>query len=613
MYVVTFYSYKGGVGRTMALVNLAVALASVGKRVLIADFDLEAPGLPSYETFDCAQNRPGIVDYVTSYRTSGVAPEIGDYIVEARIDDAKLWVLPAGRHTHPGYTQMLNDIDWQELYEHQSGYLMFEDMRRQWQQYQGPGFDYVLIDSRTGHTDVGGICTRQLPNAVVVMFVPNNQNIDGLVPIVRSIEQEKGRGGRDIELLFCASNVPDLDDERDILSELLKSAEQKLGYSKLAGMINHYSSLEVLKQTAFVKRRATSKLSRQYKMLNAEIIKKNLEDADGVTAALESMPAEYERAHVRGDNVALDNIRTRVTQIRALHPRDGKIALQVSRVFARMGDTPNELAALTTAIDTGYETTRARSYKAQAFMTLGMIAEAKVDFHDVLSSPSAKPFDILPALYSLHAIDEDWSHVFSNAFQRIDATPPILNLLAVWLETRRELLPMVADKMQDLLSSDLLNERDLAMVRNHLTLSLIGTGQYDAAIALLSPVGGTLASTFADGFNLAMAHWGRDDRPPVEQFKVYANLRIPLSMRDNANVHQCLALSHAISGEPDQALEELTLARREISTSLTFSCWQFLNVDGAAFQRDIDAMEAVVRAGNVLVPPFFEEIRPRLL
>ena len=49
MYVTTFYSFKGGVGRTMALVNVAVELANTGRRVLVVDFDLEAPGL---DTFD---------------------------------------------------------------------------------------------------------------------------------------------------------------------------------------------------------------------------------------------------------------------------------------------------------------------------------------------------------------------------------------------------------------------------------------------------------------------------------------------------------------------------------------------------------------------------------
>ena len=40
--VVTFYSYKGGTGRTMALANVAWILAANGKKVLTIDWDLES-------------------------------------------------------------------------------------------------------------------------------------------------------------------------------------------------------------------------------------------------------------------------------------------------------------------------------------------------------------------------------------------------------------------------------------------------------------------------------------------------------------------------------------------------------------------------------------------
>ncbi|MBK7057003.1 MAG: AAA family ATPase [Leptospiraceae bacterium] len=43
MKTVTFYSYKGGVGRTLALANIAMRLSEFGKKVCILDFDLEAP------------------------------------------------------------------------------------------------------------------------------------------------------------------------------------------------------------------------------------------------------------------------------------------------------------------------------------------------------------------------------------------------------------------------------------------------------------------------------------------------------------------------------------------------------------------------------------------
>ena len=54
--VITFYSYKGGTGRTMALVNVAVLLGESGSssnNVLAVDWDLEAPGLHRYFASRC--------------------------------------------------------------------------------------------------------------------------------------------------------------------------------------------------------------------------------------------------------------------------------------------------------------------------------------------------------------------------------------------------------------------------------------------------------------------------------------------------------------------------------------------------------------------------------
>ena len=73
MYVVTFYSFKGGVGRTMTLVNVGVALAARGRRVLLVDFDLEAPGIPTFELFSAVTETAGVVDLRIVRRRPGHA------------------------------------------------------------------------------------------------------------------------------------------------------------------------------------------------------------------------------------------------------------------------------------------------------------------------------------------------------------------------------------------------------------------------------------------------------------------------------------------------------------------------------------------------------------
>ena len=67
--VITFYSYKGGTGRSMLVANTAWLLASVGKRVLLMDWDLEAPGLHRYFkpflTDPDLKETDGVIEWIT--------------------------------------------------------------------------------------------------------------------------------------------------------------------------------------------------------------------------------------------------------------------------------------------------------------------------------------------------------------------------------------------------------------------------------------------------------------------------------------------------------------------------------------------------------------------
>src|SRR3954464_12149614 len=74
--VFTFYSYKGGVGRSFTLANIAVLLARWGHRVLCLDWDLEAPGLGDYFRPRLpARPSGGVVDLVDDFRHGRFEPE----------------------------------------------------------------------------------------------------------------------------------------------------------------------------------------------------------------------------------------------------------------------------------------------------------------------------------------------------------------------------------------------------------------------------------------------------------------------------------------------------------------------------------------------------------
>jgi MinD-like ATPase involved in chromosome partitioning or flagellar assembly len=309
MYTITFYSFKGGVGRTMALVNVAAQLAKMGRKVLLLDFDLEAPGL---ETFDrlrpapyslpkverregeggefflerrdnyAGPTHPGLVEYVTEYMRTMRAPDVREFIYSASPIGNKggqIWVMPAGRRDAE-YQSALTKIDWLTLYRKHDGFLLFEDTKAQWEQEYRP--DYVLIDSRTGHTDVEGICTRQLPDAVAVCFFPNEQNLAGLQEVCRRIRAEATSGLRkSIRLHFVMSNVPDLDDEHRVLRRWLKEFDWELSIDGNTTVIHRYESAMMFNQALFVLSRPRSRLAQEYRRLVRHLIAYNPTDRDG--------------------------------------------------------------------------------------------------------------------------------------------------------------------------------------------------------------------------------------------------------------------------------------------------------------------------------------------
>jgi MinD-like ATPase involved in chromosome partitioning or flagellar assembly len=185
--IIAFYSYKGGVGRSMALANIAVLLAQRGLKVLAVDWDLEAPGLERYFSyFSTTASGAGLMRMLMAAR-DGEFTEFASFTSSIDCGTSHpLTLLTSGREQDDNYSLNLEAFDWSEFFA-QGGGAFLERLREEWRQT----FDIVLIDSRTGLSDTGGICTIQLPDAVVAMFTANHQSLYGVRDVIRLAQKAR--------------------------------------------------------------------------------------------------------------------------------------------------------------------------------------------------------------------------------------------------------------------------------------------------------------------------------------------------------------------------------------------------------------------------------------
>jgi MinD-like ATPase involved in chromosome partitioning or flagellar assembly len=186
--IVTFYSYKGGVGRSMTMANIAVLLAREQLRVLAIDWDLEAPGLERYfHYFSIETSGAGLLPMLAD-AASGERRSYRDYTWSIQVDSGRpITLLPSGQESDSvRYTRLLDEFDWRRFFREGGGDYV-EGLREQWKK----DFDIVLIDSRTGLSDTGGVCTIQLPDIVVVMFTANDQSSLGARDVMRHVRMAR--------------------------------------------------------------------------------------------------------------------------------------------------------------------------------------------------------------------------------------------------------------------------------------------------------------------------------------------------------------------------------------------------------------------------------------
>lgn len=199
--IITFYSYKGGVGRSLALANVAWILAANGLRVLAIDWDLEAPGLlPFFRPFlddPAGASTRGMIDLLQDQATSAASrsvPDPPDVEILSYLQSVK-WAFPgsgyldlmsAGRND-PSYDVRVGTFDWEAFYRKLGGAAFLDRLRAHLREE----YDYVLIDSRAGLSDAGALSTIALPDTLVVCFMLNPPMMEGCAATARSIVEQR--------------------------------------------------------------------------------------------------------------------------------------------------------------------------------------------------------------------------------------------------------------------------------------------------------------------------------------------------------------------------------------------------------------------------------------
>lgn len=216
MQTLTFYSYKGGVGRTLMVANMARYLASFGKKVLAVDFDLEAPGL--HYKFGVDRPERGLIDYLHRlFLASEIPASLKPYVVTIEAENAvggSIHLLPAGAAPSPAYWRQLAKLDWHELFyaEDAPGVPLFLELQEQIAREYEP--DFLLIDSRTGITEVGGATTTVLADRVVCLLLNNRENLDGAREVLRSLRRAPRLPGQaPLEIWPVLSRIPEVGGE----------------------------------------------------------------------------------------------------------------------------------------------------------------------------------------------------------------------------------------------------------------------------------------------------------------------------------------------------------------------------------------------------------------
>lgn len=190
--IVTFYSFKGGVGRTTAAAAVALLLARAGRRVVALDLDVEAPGLGPLLLGGTAAPDDGLVDYLLEVQLLAKRPhDLLPYLsVQNDVgligEGQPIRVMTAGR-LDAGFLEKMARLDFEGFVTARPNPLT--ELLRHVREVHAP--DFILLDSRSGFHDLGGFSLNELSHLDVIFGLDTEQSWAGMEMVVPILAQSR--------------------------------------------------------------------------------------------------------------------------------------------------------------------------------------------------------------------------------------------------------------------------------------------------------------------------------------------------------------------------------------------------------------------------------------
>lgn len=178
--VITFYSYKGGVGRTTSLALTATYLSRMGKKVFVIDCDFEAPGLINFfNTSQSGSKKSGVVEYLNDCLFDSEVT-LDDYVYEVEKSYSgigNIHLMPAGNLLGDS-DDLLSYIEGIARLDLQSNILIerLKELVSDINDAYNP--DVILVDSRTGFNNIFGALVN-ISSSIITFLGDDIQNTPG--------------------------------------------------------------------------------------------------------------------------------------------------------------------------------------------------------------------------------------------------------------------------------------------------------------------------------------------------------------------------------------------------------------------------------------------------